>query len=144
MTTLLKNLKKFKGRLIRVLNSLRPNVESVPYEPVDEPFSGADPFEYPVKLEIGDVFDLHPIAPAQCRAVVEEYLREAHSRGFTALRIIHGKGIGVQRRMVREVLSQTAFVEWYGDAPPEAGGFGATIVTIRRDESTGESGGESG
>ena len=99
-----------------------------------------DPFDAPVEIEISDLLDLHAIPPAQCRAVVEEYLHQARSRGFTYLRIIHGKGIGVQRRMVRELLAQTPFVEWYDDAPPQAGGLGATIVTISSDESIGESG----
>ena len=62
---------------------------------------------------------------------MEEYLNEAHDRGFTALRIIHGRGIGVQREMVRSVLSKTPFVVDYRDAPAEAGGWGATIVTLR-------------
>jgi dsDNA-specific endonuclease/ATPase MutS2 len=65
---------------------------------------------------------------------VEAYLEEAHRRGFSALRIIHGRGIGVQRDIVREVLARTPFVLDYRDAPLEAGGWGATIVTLRRPE----------
>ena len=64
------------------------------------------------------------------RAVVEEYLTEAHRLGFRALRIIHGRGIGVQREIVRAVLSRTSFVTEFRDAPAEAGGWGATIVTL--------------
>jgi hypothetical protein len=89
-----------------------------------------DPFPEPVRLEIGDVFDLHSIPPRQVRAVVEEYLREAHAAGFRQVRIIHGKGVGVQRETVRRVLADTPFVEHFSDAPPEAGGWGATIVRI--------------
>ena len=59
------------------------------------------------------------------------YLEEAHKLGFHALRIIHGRGIGVQREIVRGVLAETEFVESFKDAPPEAGGWGATIVTLR-------------
>ena len=55
----------------------------------------------PVRIPITDVFDLHTVPPRDVRAVVEEYLTEAHRLGYRALRIIHGRGIGVQREMVR-------------------------------------------
>ena len=86
------------------------------------------PFPDPVVIEITDVFDLHTIPPREAKAVVEEYLREARRLGFPVVRIIHGKGIGVQREMVRTILSRTPFVVDWTDAPPEAGGPGATIV----------------
>ena len=63
--------------------------------------------EEPVRIPITDVFDLHTVPPRDVRAVVEEYLIEAHRLGYRALRIIHGRGIGVQREMVRSVLSRT-------------------------------------
>ena len=85
----------------------------------------------PVRIPITDVFDLHTIPPRDVRAVVEEYLIEAHRMGFRALRIIHGRGIGVQRETVRDILSRAPFVIEFGDAPAEAGGWGATIVTLR-------------
>jgi dsDNA-specific endonuclease/ATPase MutS2 len=85
----------------------------------------------PVHLPVTDVFDLHSVPPKEVRAVVEEYLVEANRLGLKALRIIHGRGIGVQREIVRKVLSETSFVLDYRDAPAEAGGWGATIVTLR-------------
>jgi dsDNA-specific endonuclease/ATPase MutS2 len=85
----------------------------------------------PIRIPITDVFDLHTIAPRDVKPVVEEYLIEARRLGFKALRIIHGRGIGVQREMVRAVLVRTAFVADFQDAPAEAGGWGATIVTLR-------------
>jgi DNA-nicking Smr family endonuclease len=89
------------------------------------------PDDEPVRIPITDVFDLHSVPPRDVRAVVEEYLIEAHRMGFRALRIIHGRGIGVQREMVRAVLARTPFVKEYGDAPAEAGGWGATLITLR-------------
>ncbi len=89
------------------------------------------PWEEPVRVPITDVLDLHSVPPRDVRAVVEAYLEEAHARGFEALRIIHGKGAGVQRAIVRSVLARTPFVADFRDAPLEAGGWGATIVTLR-------------
>jgi dsDNA-specific endonuclease/ATPase MutS2 len=85
----------------------------------------------PIRIPITDVFDLHTVPPRDVNAVVEEYLIEAHRMGYRALRIIHGRGIGAQREMVRSVLSRTPFVTEFRDAPAEAGGWGATIVTLR-------------
>ena len=85
----------------------------------------------PVRIPITDVFDLHAVPPREVKPIVEEYLAEAHRLGFKALRIIHGRGIGVQREMVRSILARTAFVESFSDAPAEAGGWGATLVTLR-------------
>jgi dsDNA-specific endonuclease/ATPase MutS2 len=89
----------------------------------------ADPGE-PVRIPITDVFDLHSVPPRDVQGVVEAYLDEAQRLGFRAIRIIHGRGIGVQREMVRAVLARTSFVLAYGDAPLEAGGWGATIATL--------------
>jgi dsDNA-specific endonuclease/ATPase MutS2 len=86
----------------------------------------------PIRIPITDVFDLHTVPPRDVKAVVEEYLIEARKAGFTALRIIHGRGIGVQREIVRSVLARTDFVADYQDAPAEAGGWGATIVTLKK------------
>jgi dsDNA-specific endonuclease/ATPase MutS2 len=85
----------------------------------------------PIRIPITDVFDLHSVQPKEVSAVVEAYLEEANRLGLKSLRIIHGRGIGVQRQMVRAVLARTPFVVAFGDAPPEAGGWGATIVRLR-------------
>jgi dsDNA-specific endonuclease/ATPase MutS2 len=85
----------------------------------------------PIRIPITDVFDLHTIPPRDVKEAVEAYLEEAHALGLTALRIIHGRGIGVQREVVRSVLARTPYVVDYRDAPAEAGGWGATIVTLR-------------
>ena len=85
----------------------------------------------PVRIPITDVFDLHSVPPRDVKLVVEAYLEEAHKLGFKALRIIHGRGIGVQREIVRGILERTEFVEAFRDAPAEAGGWGATIVDLK-------------
>ena len=91
---------------------------------------GFEEFDEPVEIPITDVFDLHSIPPRDVKGVVEAYLEEAHRLGLRAIRIIHGRGIGVQREMVRAILARTSFVIAYGDAPPEAGGWGATVATL--------------
>jgi dsDNA-specific endonuclease/ATPase MutS2 len=93
-----------------------------------------DPFPEPVRLEITDVFDLHTVAPRDVKRVVEEYLREARLKGFRSVRIIHGKGVGVQREVVRSILARTPFVARWADAPAEAGGWGATVVHFSAQE----------
>jgi dsDNA-specific endonuclease/ATPase MutS2 len=85
----------------------------------------------PVRIPITDVFDLHTVPPRDVAPIVEEYLEEARQHGFRAVRIIHGRGIGVQREMIRSILARTVFVESFSDAPLEAGGWGATIITLR-------------
>jgi dsDNA-specific endonuclease/ATPase MutS2 len=84
----------------------------------------------PVRIPVTDVFDLHSVQPREVEEVVEAYLEEAHRMGLKSVRIIHGRGIGVQRQIVRAVLARTPFVASFGDAPPEAGGWGATIARL--------------
>ena len=89
-----------------------------------------NPFPEPVEIEITDIFDLHTIPPREVKPVVEEYLREVHRKGFRVVRLIHGKGIGVQREIVRSILARTTFVEDWSDAPSDAGGLGATLIRL--------------
>jgi dsDNA-specific endonuclease/ATPase MutS2 len=86
----------------------------------------------PVRIPIEDALDLHAFAPRDVPSVVDDYLTEAGARGFTEVRLIHGRGIGVQRRIVQSLLAKHPLVESFADAPPERGGFGATIVRLRR------------
>ena len=95
----------------------------------DEDSDGGVP--QPVMLDITDVLDLHPFRPRDVREVVAAYLEEARAKGFTTVRIVHGKGIGAQRELVRAILSQTNFVATFQDAPAEAGGWGATVAWLR-------------
>jgi dsDNA-specific endonuclease/ATPase MutS2 len=91
--------------------------------PVDEPD--------PIILPIEDSLDLHPFAPRDVRSVVDEYLRQAVTRGFREVRLIHGKGTGTQRAIVRAVLAGHPAVARFFDGPPERGGWGATVVVLR-------------
>jgi DNA-nicking Smr family endonuclease len=88
--------------------------------------------EEPVRIPITDEFDLHTFQPKEIAAAVEAYLEEAQRLGFSSVRIIHGRGIGVQRQIVHSVLARTSFVMAFGDAPPEAGGWGATLVKLQQ------------
>lgn len=88
---------------------------------------GNEPFRIPIE----DVLDLHSVHPRDVKEVVDAWLDEVYSAGFQSVRIIHGRGIGVQREIVRSVLAKKKYIQTVQDAPPEAGGWGATIVTIR-------------
>lgn len=89
-----------------------------------------DPSE-PVHLPIEDSLDLHAFAPKDVRPVVDEYLKEAAARGFREVRLIHGRGIGAQRASVQSLLAGHPLVLRFFDAPPERGGWGATVVMLR-------------
>ena len=88
-----------------------------------------NPFPDPVEIEITDSIDLHAFSPKDIKAVTVAYLGEARSKGFRMVRIIHGKGVGVQREIVRSVLRETDFVKEFksGDG---FGGEGSTVVTF--------------
>lgn len=91
-----------------------------------------NPFPEPVEIEITDSLDLHSFQPRDVRAVVEAYLEEARKKNFRIVRLIHGKGIGVQREIVRSVLSETDFVESFKNGDElSGGGAGATIAKLR-------------
>lgn len=83
-----------------------------------------------VELPLSDVLDLHSFPPREIKDVVREWLDAAHEAGFRRLRIIHGRGVGVQRATVRSLLERDPRVTGFGDAPAEAGGWGATWVEL--------------
>ncbi len=124
---------------LKELLAARPSHDS---QPRDLPAEGKvqsdeidpfDPFPIPVQLEITDVFDLHTIAPRDVQRAVVAYLEEAQRAGFRSVRLIHGKGKGVQRELVRSILARTPFIAGFTDAPPQAGGWGATVAHFKRD-----------
>jgi DNA-nicking Smr family endonuclease len=85
-----------------------------------------------VELPIEDHLDLHAFLPREIRDLVASYLEAAAEAGFAEVRLIHGRGIGTQREIVRSVLSRHPGVAGFADAPPERGGWGATVVRLRR------------
>lgn len=94
--------------------------------------SAGEPIEdEPLRLPIEDTLDLHAFAPRDVASVVEEYLVAAHERGIREVRVIHGRGIGVQRSIVHAVLSRHPLVASFGEAPAARGGWGATVVRLR-------------
>lgn len=95
---------------------------------MNEEINLENPFPEPFELEITDTLDLHAFAPRDVKSVTEAYLSEARMKGFKIVRIIHGKGIGVQRETVRRVLAETDFVKSFKNAPEFSSGRGATIA----------------
>ena len=89
-----------------------------------------DPTE-PVALPIEDSIDLHPFPPREVPDIVTEYLAAAQAEGFREVRLIHGRGIGVQRERVRSLLERHPLVREFRDAPPERGGWGATVAFLK-------------
>jgi DNA-nicking Smr family endonuclease len=94
----------------------------------EDPKETGPPDEVIVPLE--DRLDLHPFRPRDVRSVVESYLEQAVEAGFREVRLIHGRGIGVQREIVRSLLGRHPDVVGFTDAPPERGGWGATLVRL--------------
>lgn len=89
-----------------------------------------NPFPEPFEIEITDTLDLHAFSPKDIKSLVKNYLVEARKKGFRTVRIIHGKGIGVQREIVRKVLSETDFVRSFKNAPEFSGSWGSTIAEL--------------
>ena len=87
----------------------------------------------PVRLPIEDVLDLHTFRPQDIPDLLEDYLAECLKSGIHSVRIIHGKGSGIQKKRVQKILKNNPMVASFRDAPPEAGGWGATLVKLHRD-----------
>ena len=117
-------------RIAAMLAGKAPNVR----EPADDSDDETAPDEDAVVLPIEDHIDLHPFAPRDIPSVVEEYVWQCHEEGLREVRIIHGRGKGVQRRIVQAALEKNPLVESCHDAPPERGGWGATVAVIRDKE----------
>jgi DNA-nicking Smr family endonuclease len=90
------------------------------------------PFREPVEIPLQDSIDLHPFQPKDIPSVVEEYLEQCKQAGFHEVRLIHGKGRGVQRDVVQALLQRHPAVDSFHDGPLEAGSWGATIVILKK------------
>jgi DNA-nicking Smr family endonuclease len=84
------------------------------------------------KIPIEDWIDLHTFSPKEIPYLLEDYLTECQKKGFTEVRIIHGKGKGVQRNIVHSFLTKSPLVESFREAPLEAGSWGATIAILKK------------
>lgn len=83
---------------------------------------------HPVPIE--GTLDLHAFAPADIKSVVEEYVNAAHEAGFNEVRLIHGRGKGIQRGIVQQALERHPLVEAFWDAAESH--LGATVARLRR------------
>jgi len=101
----------------------RPGEAEDDEEPVD--------VDMPVEIPIEDSIDLHPFPPRDVPNVVDAYLEVAVEKGFTEVRLIHGRGIGVQRDRVQKLLARHPLISGFHDAPADRGGWGATIAYLK-------------
>jgi DNA-nicking Smr family endonuclease len=86
----------------------------------------------PIRIPIEDVLDLHTFRPRDIADLLDEYFAECIKAGIPSVRVIHGKGKGIQKKQVHKILKKHPFVQNFSDAPPEAGGWGATLVQLRQ------------
>lgn len=98
----------------------------------DDDDPGREEDEAPAVLEIEDSIDLHGFRPRDIPSVVEDYLEAAWAKGFREVRLIHGRGVGVQRRRVQSALARHPLVESFRDAPATRGGWGATVAWLKQ------------
>ena len=102
------------------------------YSTTSSDSEGSDsPFKEPVVLPIEDSIDLHAFSPKDIPSVVEEYIEQCFRAGIYEVRIIHGRGKGMQREIVGSILEKHPKVLSFKDAPLESGGWGATIILLK-------------
>jgi dsDNA-specific endonuclease/ATPase MutS2 len=84
----------------------------------------------PIQIPIEDVLDLHTFRPQDIADLLENYFDECIKAGIFSVRVIHGKGKGIQKKQVQRILQKNPQVKNFKAAPPEAGGWGATLVQL--------------
>ena len=87
----------------------------------------------PIRIPIGDVLDLHTFRPEEVPDLLTDYFSECMEAGIHTVRVIHGKGKGILKQRVRSILSKHPLVQSFKDAPSERGGWGATIVELKKE-----------
>ena len=87
----------------------------------------------PHRVPVEESIDLHAFSPKEIPSVVEEYIQECVRAGIYEVRIIHGRGKGIQRQIVRSLLEKSPLVLSFKEAPPEAGGWGSTVLELKKD-----------
>jgi dsDNA-specific endonuclease/ATPase MutS2 len=84
-----------------------------------------------VPIPVEETLDLHPFRPGETAAVVADYVEAAAAKGLLEVRLIHGRGTGAQRLIVRAALARSPYVLSFADATPDRGGWGATVAHLR-------------
>jgi hypothetical protein len=116
--------------VVLMTSSREPRTDADPGEQEGSLADIIDP-EKPFDLPVEDSIDLHPFPPRDVPDVVDAYLEAALEKGFREVRLIHGRGIGVQRDRVQKLLGRHPLVSGFHDAPPDRGGWGATVVYLK-------------
>ena len=98
-------------------------------KPTESENLGPDQME-PVVVPIDGILDLHTFNPGDLPSLLSEYLEACREKGILQVRIVHGKGKGIQRARVQSLLSKNPYVKAFQSAPEESGGWGATLVTL--------------
>jgi len=112
------------GRMVMALKGGKGR-RRAPFERTSDPLRT-------VRMPITDTLDLHTFSPTQIERLLEDYLEECRERGIDEIRIIHGKGRGLQRHRVHSFLSKSPMIQSFRDADPGGGGWGATLAVLRK------------
>ena len=87
----------------------------------------------PIEIPIDGTLDLHTFHPKEVSGLLNEYIFACLEKKIYSLRIIHGKGTGILKKRVQGLLKKHPSVTSFADAPSNAGGWGATLVELKRD-----------
>jgi DNA-nicking Smr family endonuclease len=96
-----------------------------------DPERGGGPGDEPVEIPIDGTLDLHAFRPAEVPSLLAEWIEACRARGILQVRVIHGKGTGALRRTVESLLARSPAVASFRPGDEAAGGWGATLVSLR-------------